>query len=38
VTGGSNDDGKQLPNLLKQSLEAGLKVKEILADTACSGN
>jgi IS5 family transposase len=37
VTGGSNDDGKQLPNLLKQSLEAGLEVKEILADTAYSG-
>jgi IS5 family transposase len=37
VTGGNNDDGKQLPNLLKQSLEAGLEVKEILADTAYSG-
>lgn len=37
VTGGSTDDGKQLPNLLKQSLEAGLEVKEILADTAYSG-
>ncbi|QGR00132.1 IS1182 family transposase [Paenibacillus psychroresistens] len=37
VTGGSSDDGKQLPNLLKQSLELGLEVKEILGDTAYSG-
>lgn len=37
VTGGSSDDGKQFPTLLNQSLENGIKVNEIIADTAYSG-
>ncbi|HYE69779.1 MAG TPA: IS1182 family transposase [Anaerovoracaceae bacterium] len=37
VTTGTEDDGKQLGDLLKQSLESGMKVEEIIADTAYSG-
>lgn len=37
VTGGSSDDGKQFSALLQQTLESGVEVKEIIADTAYSG-
>lgn len=37
VTGGSADDGKQFSALLQQSLDAGVEVREIIADTAYSG-
>ena len=37
VTGGSSDDGKQFKPLLNQSLDAGIEVKEVIADTAYSG-
>lgn len=37
VTTGTEDDGKQLGALLTQSLESGMKVEEIIADTAYSG-
>lgn len=37
VTGGSVDDGKQLSKLLQESVETGIKVNEVIADTAYSG-
>jgi transposase len=37
VTGGSTDDGKQFGTLLNQSLENGIQVNEVIADTAYSG-
>ena len=37
VTCGNEDDGKQLPKLLEQSLQVGLEVKEVLGDKAYSG-
>lgn len=38
VTGGSSDDGKQLPNLLESTQTTGIQVEEVLADTAYSGS
>lgn len=37
VTGGSTDDGKQLPKLVAQSKANGMEVNELIADTAYSG-
>lgn len=37
VTWGSADDGKQLPKLLEQTKQAGIKIKEVIGDTAYSG-
>jgi Transposase DDE domain len=37
VTGGSSDDGKQFKELLNQSLDAGIEVNEVIADTTYSG-
>lgn len=37
VTPGSTDDGKQLPVLLDQTTANGVRVNEIIADTAYSG-
>jgi transposase len=37
VTGGSTDDGKQFKELLNQSLDVGIEVQEVIADTAYSG-
>lgn len=37
VTGGSSDDGKQFSTLLQQTLESGVEVNEVIADTAYSG-
>ncbi|WP_342405537.1 IS1182 family transposase [Brevibacillus sp. FSL K6-2834] len=37
VTGGSTDDGKQFKQLLNQSLDVGIEVQEVIADTAYSG-
>jgi len=37
VTGGNEDDGKQLPKLLAHSLHLGIEPKEVLGDTAYSG-
>jgi transposase len=37
VTGGSTDDGKQFGTLLNQSLDNGIQVNEVIADTAYSG-
>lgn len=37
VTGGSEDEGKQLGTLLKKSKEAGIDVNEVIGDTAYSG-
>jgi transposase len=34
ITDGSQDDGRQLPDLIKQSKENGIEVKEVLGDTA----
>jgi len=36
VTGGNSDDGKQLSSLLKQTLETGIPVQEVIGDTAYS--
>ncbi|WP_419465811.1 IS1182 family transposase [Brevibacillus brevis] len=36
VTGGSSDDGKQLKELLNQTLSAGIEVQEVIGDTAYS--
>jgi transposase len=37
VTGGSEDDGKQLPKLLEQTEKTGMKIEEVIGDTAYSG-
>ncbi|WP_031305641.1 IS1182 family transposase [Brevibacillus panacihumi] len=37
VTEGSSDDGKQFKELLNQTLDAGIEVHEVIADTAYSG-
>jgi transposase len=36
VTGGSEDDGKQLPGLLEQAEKNGMEIREVIADTAYS--
>lgn len=36
VTGGSEDDGKQLPRLLEQATKNGIEIHEVIADTAYS--